>query len=224
MITKKLFSVVLGLFLVVASFAAIQPAFADQAFPAGCSSALGNSVTTGSPCNGTPTATQLSAGCTSPIGYSTVNNMPCSGTSIALQYLGGCSSVYGYSVATGAPCNGTTVATLYPPAASQSFSAGCSSAIGDSVTTGMPCNGTSVATQLSAGCPSAVGYSTVNGAHVAELLWPCNTSADAVPFMDTALQPERHVMARPLQLLIHRSEGLPPLQDFQQQQVLTMRH
>jgi hypothetical protein len=83
-------------------------------YPAGCSSILGTSVTTGAPCNGTTIATSLSTGCTSAVGYNTINGAPCSGTSVALQYLGGCSSIYGYSIATGAPCNGTTIAAANP--------------------------------------------------------------------------------------------------------------
>jgi hypothetical protein len=157
---SKLFSFAL-VFSLVTGFAgmAVQSASADT-YPAGCSSTIGTSVTTGAPCNGTTTATQLRAGCTSPIGYSTTTNLPCSGTGSAMQYLGGCSSIYGYSLSTGAPCNGTTVATM--ASGNPTFTAGCSSTIGTSITTGIPCNGGATATQLSAGCTSPIGYSTTN--------------------------------------------------------------
>jgi hypothetical protein len=111
--TKKIFSLTLGLFLVAASFVAVQKASADT-YPAGCSSILGSSVTTGTACNGTTTPTPIIAGCTSAVGYSATTGVACSGTSVALQYLGGCTSIYGYSAATGQPCNGTTVALVDP--------------------------------------------------------------------------------------------------------------
>ena len=111
--TKKIFSLTLGLFLVAASFVAVQKVSADT-YPAGCSSLLGSSVTTGTPCNSTTIPTQIMAGCTSAVGYSATTGASCSGTSIALQYLGGCTSIYGYSAATGQPCNGTTIAAVNP--------------------------------------------------------------------------------------------------------------
>jgi hypothetical protein len=80
-------------------------------FPEGCSSALGYSVTTGHPCNGTSTVTTGPLpGCSTALGYSVTNGVPCSGSSVALSYLAGCSSIYGYSTFTGRPCNGTSVA------------------------------------------------------------------------------------------------------------------
>lgn len=83
-------------------------------FPFGCSSAIGYSVMTGQPCNGTQTATNMIPGCANPLGYSLTSGIPCSGTSEALTYLGGCTSIYGYSIFTGDPCNGTAVAVSEP--------------------------------------------------------------------------------------------------------------
>jgi len=82
-------------------------------FPVGCSSAIGNSISSGNPCNGTSVATQSVSGCASPIGTSTTSGANCSGTSVPMQYLGGCSSIYGYSFSTNAPCNGTSVASVF---------------------------------------------------------------------------------------------------------------
>jgi hypothetical protein len=110
--TKKIFSFAVLMMLIVA-FAGFttQKASADASFPAGCSSALGYSVTTGSPCNGTATATVgFLPGCSTALGYSVTNGAPCSGSSVAIQYLAGCTATTGYSTITGAPCNGTTVA------------------------------------------------------------------------------------------------------------------
>lgn len=104
-------------------------------FPAGCSSAIGNSITTGSPCNGTSVATLSIPGCTSPIGTSTTTGANCSGTSTPMQYLGGCSSIYGYSFSTNAPCNGTATASVF-------------SYTGDTTSPGLPTTG---ATALSLG-------------------------------------------------------------------------
>ena len=84
-------------------------------FPAGCSSAIGYSVTTGLPCNGTSAAATLQPGCPTVLGYSTVNGTPCSGISVALPYLAGCSSIYSFSTITGAPCNGTAFVSMFPP-------------------------------------------------------------------------------------------------------------
>ena len=115
MIMKK---IVLALFVfasvVTISTVSTSKAEAAPVFPAGCSSAIGYSVTNGTPCNGTLSSPILSIqGCASPLGYSTVNGIACSGVSEAISYLGGCSSVYGYSTATGSPCNGTAVASMY---------------------------------------------------------------------------------------------------------------
>jgi hypothetical protein len=84
-----------------------------SSFPAGCSSALGYSVTTSLPCNGTSVATNGPLlGCSTALGYSVVNGTPCSGASFAIFYLAGCTSTDGYSIYDGKPCNGTAVATM----------------------------------------------------------------------------------------------------------------
>ena len=115
MITKK---IVLSLFIfasivTISVFSKPSQSEAAVSFPYGCSSAIGYSVMTGSPCNGTSVATLPIPGCASPIGYSVMNGAICSGASEAISFLGGCTSVYGYSTATGAPCNGTAVASVY---------------------------------------------------------------------------------------------------------------
>ncbi|HEY4494289.1 MAG TPA: LPXTG cell wall anchor domain-containing protein [Candidatus Paceibacterota bacterium] len=115
--TKKILSLTLLSLFVLFSFAFTAGTASAQTatFPAGCSSALGYSVTTGLPCNGTSTATiGFIAGCTTALGYSITTGVPCSGGPIAINYLAGCSSIFGYSVITGAPCNGTNVATIDP--------------------------------------------------------------------------------------------------------------
>jgi hypothetical protein len=111
---KKIVSylVVFVFVLAVSGFIASRTE-AAVSFPYGCSSAIGYSVMTGSPCNGTSVATLPIPGCASPIGYSVMNGAICSGASEAISFLGGCTSVYGYSTATGAPCNGTAVASVY---------------------------------------------------------------------------------------------------------------
>lgn len=84
-------------------------------FPAGCSSALGYSITNGLPCSGTGTATVGPLpGCTTALGYSTTNGVPCSGGTTAINFLAGCSSIYGYSTITGSPCNGTSTVSNLP--------------------------------------------------------------------------------------------------------------
>ena len=116
---KKLFYVALfSLFAFsVIGFIGINKAIAQTAsFPNGCSSALGYSVTTALPCNGTSVATNMfMPGCDSALGYSTTDGRPCSGGSVAISWLAGCSSVIGYSDITGLPCNGTFVATTTIP-------------------------------------------------------------------------------------------------------------
>jgi len=111
----------LVLLLVVSGSFGVQSAEAQAVtFPPGCSSALGYSATTGSPCNGTNTATaRFMTGCTTALGYSATTGAPCSGASVAIQWLAGCSSTIGYSSVDGAPCNGTMVATpvVFPPTA-----------------------------------------------------------------------------------------------------------
>ncbi len=116
--TKKLFSFV---FIVAFAmgfmtlFTAKTTYAADQVFPAGCSSAVGYSASTGRPCNGTNTATTLPAGCTNVIGYSSTTGHPCSGTSIAIGHVAGCTSFFGYSATTGQACNGGTYAIFPTP-------------------------------------------------------------------------------------------------------------
>jgi len=116
--TKKFFSLLLMAAVVIlgVAFVGAETSSAQVAtFPSGCSSALGYSITTGAPCNGTATATLGPLpGCTTALGFSVTNGAPCSGGPIAISFLAGCSSVFGYSVITGAPCNGTTVATVSP--------------------------------------------------------------------------------------------------------------
>ncbi len=117
MITKYVSAFALFLVLVVA-MAVVGVTTAQAAtFPDGCGSALGYSATTGSPCNGTSTATMpYLPGCNSALGYSDTNGAPCSGGSVAIAYLQGCSSIYGYSSESGQPCNGTTVVSWGVPA------------------------------------------------------------------------------------------------------------
>lgn len=112
--TKKIFSLFTFMFLIVGLFAinGSQKVNAET-YPEGCSSAIGYSITTGNPCNGTTNSaiTSFLPGCTTALGYSTTNGVACSGGNDALLYLAGCSSLSGYSTATGAPCNGTSVVT-----------------------------------------------------------------------------------------------------------------
>lgn len=112
----RIFPFILSLAIIIAGVGllGVQNAEAQtSSFPAGCSSALGYSVTTGDPCNGTSTATiGPLPGCTTALGYSVTNGVPCSGGSMAIFFLDGCFSIYGYSTKTGMPCNGTTVASF----------------------------------------------------------------------------------------------------------------
>lgn len=111
---KKLFLIALLFMFTIISTGMIgaQNAHAQISFPSGCSSALGYSVTTSLPCNGTSTATLAPMpGCTTALGYSITTGRPCDGANEAITFLGGCTSIIGYSTATGAPCNGTSVAT-----------------------------------------------------------------------------------------------------------------
>src|SRR3989338_7099516 len=112
--TKKFFIFVLLLaFALGIAFIGAGSTYAQTAtFPSGCSSALGYSVTTGLPCNGTATATiGPLPGCTTALGYSVTNGTPCSGIGVALPYLAGCTSIFGFSAITSQPCNGTAVAS-----------------------------------------------------------------------------------------------------------------
>lgn len=112
---KKILFLTLFSFLAftLVGFAGLSKAQAQTAsFPAGCSSALGYSVTTSMPCNGTSVATAMfMPGCNSALGYSTTNGAPCSGGSVAISWLAGCTSTFGYSNISGLPCNGTFVAS-----------------------------------------------------------------------------------------------------------------
>ena len=71
-------------------------------YPAGCTSAVGFSTTTGLSCSG---AVTYPAGCTSAVGFSTTTGLSCSGV---VSYPAGCTSAVGYSSTTGDPCSGTT--------------------------------------------------------------------------------------------------------------------
>lgn len=103
------FLLVVGLGFMGAGVASAQTA----TFPAGCTSALGYSITTGLACNGTATATiGPLPGCSTALGFSITTGAPCSGGPIAISFLAGCTSVFGYSTISGAPCNGTTVVSL----------------------------------------------------------------------------------------------------------------
>lgn len=107
MFKKIAFSIFLVAF-VFSGVGTIQNTYAQTSqFSAGCTSALGYSVTTGAPCNGTATATMNIPGCATALGYSLTTGIPCDGSSVAIQYLAGCSSVNGFSNISGSPCNGT---------------------------------------------------------------------------------------------------------------------
>lgn len=111
--TKKIlyFAFILMFFFGVAGFVSSRTAYAvDQIFPAGCSSAVGYSATTGRPCNGTNVATMQDPGCGTIFGYSQLNGKPCSGTSTAITVMAGCQSLVGYSSVSGRPCNGSNYA------------------------------------------------------------------------------------------------------------------
>lgn len=114
MIKKLLFLLFLVVFISSGiGFIGIQNANAQvqPSFPIGCTSALGYSITNGSPCNGTSIATLNIPGCTTALGYSITTGIPCDGASVAIQYLAGCSSIYGYSTISAVPCNGTNIAS-----------------------------------------------------------------------------------------------------------------
>jgi hypothetical protein len=116
---KKIFSIItLALMLILGAGALGITTVSAQAvpsFPAGCGSAIGYSVTTGMPCNGTTSSPlQYIPGCSNAvIGYSTINGIPCDGTTVAIPYINGCTSTLGYSTTIqGQACNGSQVATL----------------------------------------------------------------------------------------------------------------
>src|SRR3989338_8391462 len=129
--------------LVLGALGLLQAPVAEaqvSSLPSGCTSTMGNSTTTGQPCNGTSTAsTSFPSGCTSVIGYSTTNGLACNGTFTATTtFFPGCTSTLGTSTFTGLPCSGGLVALP--------FLAGCTSVFGFSTITGQPCNGTFSAT------------------------------------------------------------------------------
>ena len=71
-------------------------------YPAGCTSAVGYSSTTGLLCSG---AVTYPAGCTSAVGYSTTTGLPCSEVTTLPE---GCTSAVGFSPTTGLSCAGIT--------------------------------------------------------------------------------------------------------------------
>ena len=77
-------------------------------YPAGCTSAVGFSSTTGLPCS---EVTTLPEGCTSAVGFSPTTGAPCSTT---VTYPEGCTSAVGFSPTTGLSCAGTTTTTVAP--------------------------------------------------------------------------------------------------------------
>lgn len=115
---NKILSIFLSLAVIMVGVAFIGADRAEAqtaSFPAGCSSGLGYSVTTGNPCNGKINASSNPMpGCNSAFGYSITNGAPCSGTSTAIFSMAGCSSMYGYSVIDARACNGTNVAISAP--------------------------------------------------------------------------------------------------------------
>ena len=156
--------------LVLGALGLLQAPVAEaqvSSLPSGCTSTMGNSTTTGQPCNGTSTAsTSFPSGCTSVIGYSTTNGLACNGTFTATTtFFPGCTSVIGYSTFTGFPCNGGVFATT-------TFFPGCTSTLGTSTFTGLPCSGGLVALPFLAGCTSVFGFSTITGQ-------PCNGTFSA---------------------------------------------
>ncbi|HUQ30070.1 MAG TPA: peptidoglycan-binding protein, partial [Candidatus Paceibacterota bacterium] len=78
-------------------------ATAGGTYPAGCTSNVGYSTTTGMSC--AASTTTLPAGCTSTVGYSTTTGMSCAGT-VSTTLPAGCTSTVGFSSTTGASCSG----------------------------------------------------------------------------------------------------------------------
>jgi hypothetical protein len=89
-------------------------------FPAGCSSSVGFSTSTGLPCSG---GAGFPAGCTSAVGFSPTTGVSCA-TGVSTNLPAGCSSTTGFSPTTGASCStgviGTTNGTNGALIASQS--------------------------------------------------------------------------------------------------------
>ena len=86
----------------------VTPVTPVTTYPAGCTSAVGFSSTTGDPCS---TVVTYPAGCTSAVGFSPTTGAPCSTT---VTYPEGCTSVVGFSPTTGLSCAGTTTTTVGP--------------------------------------------------------------------------------------------------------------
>jgi len=78
-------------------------------YPAGCTSAVGFSITTGLSCAG---AVTYPAGCTSAVGFSPTTGLSCAVE--AVTYPEGCTSAVGFSPTTGLSCAGTTTTTVGP--------------------------------------------------------------------------------------------------------------
>ena len=81
-------------------------------YPAGCTSAVGFSTTTGDSCATVVPVATYPAGCTSAAGYSPTTGDPCSAI---VTYPAGCTSAVGYSPTTGDPCSGTTTPIVDGP-------------------------------------------------------------------------------------------------------------
>ena len=74
---------------------------AAASYPAGCTSAVGFSPTTGLSCSA---AVSYPAGCTSAVGFSPTTGLSCAGT--VVSYPAGCTSAVGFSSTTGLSCSG----------------------------------------------------------------------------------------------------------------------
>ncbi len=80
-------------------------------YPAGCTSAVGYSSTTGLLCAGE--AVTYPAGCTSAVGFSPTTGLSCAGDAVeVVTYPAGCTSAVGFSPTTGLSCAGTTTTTV----------------------------------------------------------------------------------------------------------------
>ncbi len=77
-------------------------------YPAGCTSNVGFSTTTGMSC--VVSGSNLPAGCTSTAGYSSTTGVKCDST-VGSNLPAGCTSTAGYSSTTGVKCDGTSTGT-----------------------------------------------------------------------------------------------------------------
>jgi hypothetical protein len=151
MIIKKIFSFLFIFAFIVSLSSYIAPKAQAASFPSGCSSAIGYSITNGTPCNGTSNATSLIVGCTNVLGFSTITGVPCSGTSQSISSIEGCTSEFGYSITSGNTCNGTSFATfditpvVYP------------------VTPGLPTTGVASITPMGIALLSLLGLLSISG-------------------------------------------------------------